>query len=126
MMLVPVSNLNVTTSLTVASANFGLLTLREKKPFSAADDTTPMTSPAELKAARVPCSMAASLIVTVTLRLAVVSPLLSSSAHDCSERRPGDHVGPTTPGSLRKESDASIAKMKNGILAVPMTTNATT
>jgi len=77
----PVSNLNVTMSLTDASANLGLVTLREKMPASAAV-TTPMTSPTELKAARVPSDEAAAPpIITVILRLADVSPLLSCSAH---------------------------------------------
>ena len=77
----PVSNLNVTVSLTDVSANLGLETLMEKTPSSAAD-TTPRTSPTELKAARVPSGEAAApLIVTVTLRLAEVSPRFSPSLH---------------------------------------------
>jgi len=77
----PVSNLNVTTSLTNASANFGLEMLMEKTPSFAAV-MTPMTSPIELKAARVPFVEAgAPLITTLTLRLADTPPIFSPSPH---------------------------------------------
>jgi len=83
-MSVPASNWNVMTSVAVeSSANCGLPTLREKTPLTE-NDTAPMTSPSELKAARVPSCTGTLLISTVHDRLAVVSPGLILSSQSCN------------------------------------------
>jgi len=82
-MSVPASNWKVTTAVAVdASANCGLATLRAKTPLTE-NDTAPMTSPSELKAARVPSCIGMELTSTVQDKLAVVSPGLILSSQSC-------------------------------------------
>ena len=81
----PSSSWNVTiavATLLLPSATLGSLTLRCQYPLSETG-TAPKTAPNELNAASVPSRMCAPPTMMLTVRLAVVAPMTTLSAHDC-------------------------------------------